>query len=377
MIKDNEDKPYINPNLSEIEKAYLSCLINGADVQDENLILNDSRLEKIHLEVKRYKKAGLVEIPKKLFLGAIDLDYDENPISVEFYFNEIREEHRKRDIIKLAETYKKDRRPSDMQIMDLKAELEDIAKRTGRMDIISAEELQKKDYKNTEFIIPRILPVGLTILMGAPKKGKSWLLLLMAEAITNGYELFGRKSQKVPVLYFTLEDSVKRFKYRLSKIKGELVPGAVKNTWSKNFYFCEKPSNGNADIIKGIRETGARVVIIDTMAAYFTDIKDGNDYHETTRLTRQLKEIADNLQVAIICVTHTKKNENENGDWTAGIMGSQGWVGAADTLMRLNRKEKKGQLLITGRDIDDVHLYLLLDDGYWRVDQEEEDKHNK
>jgi len=377
MNKNYEELPYINPTLSEWEKAYISCLMNGADVQDENLVLNDSRLEKIHKEVKRLKKAGLVEIPKKLFLGSIDLDYDENPISVEFYFNEIREEHKKRDIIKLAETYKKDRRPSDMQIMDLKAELEEIAKKTGRMDIITAEELQNKGFKNTEFIVPHILPVGLTIFMGAPKKGKSWLLLLMADAITSEHEIFSFKPQKVPVLYFTLEDSVKRIKYRMSKLKGELVPGAVKNPWSKDLKFCEKPANGNSDIVKGIRETGARVVIIDTMAAYYTDIKDGNDYHETTRLTRQLKEIAENYQVSIICVTHTKKNETENADWTAGIMGSQGWVGAADSLMRLNRKENKGTLLVTGRDIQDKNLHLIFDDGYWRVDYEEEEKRKK
>jgi len=370
MSQNYEDKPYINPNLSEIEKAYLSCLINGADVQGENLILNDSRLEKIHLEVKRYKKAGLIEIPKKLFLGAIDLDYDENPISVEFYFNEIQEEHKKRDIIKLAETYMRDRRPSETQIMDLKTELDRIAEKNGRTEFIKASELEKKNFENTEFIIDGFIPVGLTILMGAPKKGKSWLLLLLADTITRGISIFGKKAKQVPVLYFTLEDSARRCKYRLAKLTG-------KEGWKDNLWFCEK-ADGNADIIRGIKETKARVIIIDTIGAFWTDIKDGNDYHETTRLIRQLKDIADNYQVSIICVTHTKKNESENGDWTAGVIGSQGWVGAADSLLRLDRNNKnkpeEGMLSITGRDIPDAYLHLLFKDGYWQINPDKENK---
>jgi len=358
--------------LHELEKAYISCVLNGADVQ--NIVLDNIALEQIHTEIKRLKEKGFVLIPKKLVSGSVDIDYDENPISTEYYYNEILEEQKKRDIKKTAETYMKDNRPSDAQIMDLKAELDRIAQETGRMEIINTEELQKKDFQNTEFIIHNMIPVGLTILMGAPKKGKSWLLLSMADSITTGFPFLGMKiTKKVPVLYFTLEDSIKRCKYRLGKLKDQNLP------WNTNFHFCEK-AKGNSDIVKGIKETGARVIIVDTFGAFSTDIKDGNDYYETTRIIRQIKDIADSYQVCIILVFHTKKNEHENEDWAAGIMGSQGWIGAADTLIRLDRTIKdgvdknEGKLRIKGRDIPDAKLELFFNDGYWEINHDKQDK---
>ena len=356
--------------LHELEKAYISCLLNGADAQD--VVLSDKAYESIHLEIKRLKEKGFVIIPKKLVLGAVNIGYDENPINAEYYYNEILEEQKKQDIRKVAETYIRDNRPSEEQITDLKAELDRIARETGRMEIINTEELQKKEFQNTEFIVNNMLPVGLTILMGAPKKGKSWLLLSVADSITTGFPVFGMKTKKVPVMYFTLEDSIKRCKYRLGKLKDRNLP------WNDNFYFCEK-AKGNSDIVKGIKETGARVVIIDTFGAFSTDIKDGNDYYETTRTIRQIKDIADNYQVCIILVFHTKKNEHENEDWAAGIMGSQGWIGAADTLIRLDRTIKdgvdknEGRLRIKGRDIPDAKLELFFNDGYWEINHEKQD----
>jgi RecA-family ATPase len=357
--------------LLELEKAYLSCLLNGADPRD--VVLKNELFEKMHQEIKRLKDKGFVLIPKKQVEGAAKIDYDENPISIDYYYDELLEEHKRYEIKGLAETYTKNSLPSDMQISGLKAELDRIAEKNGRMDIINTNELQNRDFQNTEFIVDKLLPVGLTILMGAPKKGKSWLLLLLADTITNGISIFGMKAQKAPVLYFTLEDSVKRCKYRLGKLKDRSIP------WNKNFYFCEK-AKGNSDIVKGIKETGARVVIIDTIGVFLTDIKDGNDYFETTRIIRQIKDIADNYQVSIILVTHTKKNESENSDWTSGIMGSQGWVGAADSLLRLDRNKNKpeeGTLSITGRDIPDSYLHLIFNDGYWELNHDKQNEHAK
>jgi RecA-family ATPase len=350
-------------NLLELEKAYISCLLSGAEIQ--NVVLKTEFLERIHGDIKRLKQKGFVIIPRQLIEGASVIEYDEKASFVEFYYNEILEEHKKREIHEVAELYQKSNLPSDTQIIDIKSELDRIAKKNGRMDIISTEELQKKEFENTEFIVDKLLPVGLTILMGAPKKGKSWLLLLLADTITTGTSIFNLKAKKVPVLYFTLEDSVKRCKYRLGKLKDRTIP------WNNNFYLCEKASR-NSDIIKGIKETEARVIIIDTFASFTTDIKDGNDYYETTKIIRQIKDIADNYQVCIILVFHTRKNAHDNEDWAAGIIGSQGWIGAADTLLRLDRNNEKklneGTLKMKGRDTPDSYINLTFNDGYWQID---------
>jgi len=242
-------------NLIELEKCYLSCLLNGAAIQD--IVLKTDYLESIHREIKRLKIKGFVQIPAKIIAGAKDIDYDEPRERAEFYLNEILEEHKKRDVRIAADRIKNCANTSDDQISDLRAELDRIAEKTGKLDIITAEQLRNKEFKNTEFIVEKLIPVGLIILMGSPKKGKSWLLLSLIDTICSGTSIFNYRAKKNPVLYFTLEDNFRRCKYRLSKLKNP------NNSWSDSFFLCEKVK-GNIGIVNGIKRTGAKVVIIDT-----------------------------------------------------------------------------------------------------------------
>jgi RecA-family ATPase len=204
--------------------------------------------------------------------------------------------------------------PSEVIIGSLREELDRLAEQGERSKIIPADELRNASYENTEFIIDKMLPVGMTLLIGAPKTGKSWLLLLLADAITIMFPVFGHKIyDRFSVLYYTLEDSVRRCKYRLNKIG---------SAWSSQLYFSET-AKGTIGLVNDIKALGARVVIIDTFGAFAT-VRDGNDYYETTRVIREVKEIADALKVAIILVHHTRKNAGLGGDWTSEVTGWQG-----------------------------------------------------
>ncbi|MCL2762944.1 MAG: helicase RepA family protein, partial [Treponema sp.] len=295
--------------------------------------------------------------------GTESLSYNEERRHVDHYVTEIIEAQKKKAIKLAAEGAA--RSSSDLVISSLREELDRIAKQTGRTEIISAENLQKKEFHNTEFIVDKIIPVGMTLLIGAPKSGKSWLLLLWANCIAIGSGFLGQRAKRAPVLYYTLEDSVRRCKYRLNKL---LPP---QTSWSRNLYFSET-ANGTIGLVNDIKSVNAQVVIIDTFGAFAT-VKDGNDYYETTRIIREIKEIADTMQVAVIVVHHTRKSSKDNSDdWTADIMGSQGLVGAADAIIALQRKRgaEKATLAITGRDISDSYIKLQFNDGFWGIDSD-------
>jgi RecA-family ATPase len=246
-------------------------------------------------------------------------------------------------------------------ISTIREELDRISEERGKNEIISAEKLRDADFKNTEFIIDGIIPVGLTLLVGSPKMGKTWLTLLMAECVTGKFPVFGHSVHQTPVLYYTLEDSVKRCKFRLYKIG---------TGWNRNLFFCEA-ARTSFDIMNGIRATGARMVFIDTFMA-FSDMKDNNSYSETTGKVRELKRIADTMEVALILVHHKKKDSKNSGDWTEEAIGSQGLTGAADCLISLQRKrgDDNAVLLVTGRDISDKRIPLRWNDGVWQKRQD-------
>jgi hypothetical protein len=341
-------------NLSSLERCYLSCLFDGADPQDITLTGNN---ERVHQEVKRLKNRGFVQIPRGIIPGTENISgLNQSYLLAGKFVLEIQEAQRKIGLKKAIDGISPNL-PSEVIIGSLREELDRLSEQGGRNKIITAEELRRAQYENTEFIIDKMLPVGMTLFIGAPKAGKSWLLLLLANAITVAFPVFGRKIYtRASVLYYTLEDSVRRCKYRLNKIG---------SAWMKTLFFSET-ARGTMGIINDIKALGARVVIIDTFGAFAT-VQDGNDYYETTRIIREIKEIADNLKVAIILVHHTRKSTNAGGDWTSEVMGSQGLVGAADCIISLKRKRDSldAQLLITGRDISDSHIDLFFDDGTW------------
>ena len=70
------------------------------------------------------------------------------------------------------------------------------------------------------FIFNRLLAVGLTILAGRPKSGKSWLTLQMAIDAAMKRAFLGRFEIETPmnVLYFGLEEAPGRTHNRLRKV---------------------------------------------------------------------------------------------------------------------------------------------------------------
>ena len=79
----------------------------------------------------------------------------------------------------------------------------------------SCEEIMTTVYKPIEFAIDGLIAQGLYILAGAPKVGKSWLVLDICLSIAKGESVLGQKTLQGTALYLCLEDSYARIQNRL------------------------------------------------------------------------------------------------------------------------------------------------------------------
>jgi hypothetical protein len=127
----------------------------------------------------------------------------------------------------------------------------------------SVKELLETTFAPVVWIIINLLTTGLTILAGAPKLGKSWLMLSIAVAVGIGGSVLGRyqvEARKVLCLF--LEDTPKRLKNRLEKIAAKLTENVIIfNQWRSG-------AEGIADLDAYLGENSdIRLVIIDTLAA--------------------------------------------------------------------------------------------------------------
>ena len=87
----------------------------------------------------------------------------------------------------------------------------------------SAHELKGRDFAPLQFVVDGLIPLGLTVLAGAPKVGKSWLSLDIALSVARGNAVpdeNAHRCAKGAVLYLALEDNDRRLRGRLEQLLG-------------------------------------------------------------------------------------------------------------------------------------------------------------
>lgn len=225
-----------------------------------------------------------------------------------------------------------------------------------RLNVINCVDLVETRYDRIDWIVDGLLKPGLSVLAGAPKIGKSWMVLQLCLAVAKGEPFLGMNTRRCDVLYITLEDSEKRLQERVLRLTGEVpeklnitldCPGVGETLKKTLAVYCgDYPST--------------RLIVIDT----FQKIREqenkmtyAGDYAEVSAV----KRIADELNIAILLVHHTRKLSDS--DFINEIAGTNGIAGSADTLMILKkekRSESKAILSATGRDVEDRSMELNL-----------------
>ena len=231
------------------------------------------------------------------------------------------------------------------------------------LKIINADNLLYTTLTESEFIVDEILPVGLHIFCGAPKVGKSWLMLDLCIKVSKGEELWGLKTNKCDVLYLALEDTHQRLQKRLFKLTEYI---------DSNFHIAiESNTITNGLVIQlenAIKQyPNIRLVVIDTLQKVRkqnNDINYSADYGEMSTL----KEFADKNKLAIILVHHLRKQDDS--DVFNKISGTTGIMGSSDTTFILEKKSRDDSvatLFVTGRDVEYQTFTLRFEECRWNL----------
>ena len=227
-----------------------------------------------------------------------------------------------------------------------------------RSKTIDGQTLLEMDLPPTRFIIENLLPQGLHILAGAPKTGKSWLLLQISLKVAKREPLWNLRTERSTVLSLCLEDSLSRIQQRMFELTDSAPPNIFFSTISKSLTdgLCEQIEY----FLSEHRDTG--LVIIDTLQMVRTNSANANLYAADYKDIAMLKQIADRYGIAIIVVQHLRKQHDS--DPHAMISGSTGLLGAADgsyILMREKVGDREAKLYIKGRDVEEQILTIRRD----------------
>ena len=234
----------------------------------------------------------------------------------------------------------------------------------------NAQWLMGQVFPPTAYVVPGIIPEGMTLLVAAPKIGKSWMVLGLGVELSNGGDAFGSipVGNPRPVLYLALEDGKRRLQDRLVRLN----PSEV----SHRLEFMTDIPNGQ--VTATIREFMTRhagldpVCILDTLGKVMPPAGNGSQYGHDYSVLSALKATADAVPgSSLVIVHHTRKMDG--GDFLDAVSGTQGIAGAADTVLVLRRErhDDRATLQVTSRDAAEGEYSLTLTDtGAWQLDGE-------
>ena len=224
---------------------------------------------------------------------------------------------------------------------------------------IDGETLFNQMLEPTRFIVSSLIPSGLHILGGAPKIGKSWLMLWLCLKVAKGENLWNYQTKRGTTLYLCLEDSFERIQSRLMDITDE-APA--------NIHFAIMADELNEGLPEQIENFLAQhpdtnLMVIDTLQNIRGEYNSSNPYANDYRELTVLRQIASRHRIAILCVHHLRKMKDV--DPMNMLSGTTGLSGVVDTVFILDREkrtENHATLFCTGRDIESVELKLELDE---------------
>jgi RecA-family ATPase len=240
--------------------------------------------------------------------------------------------------------------------------------------IYSVKEMLEEQSPPIDFTINNYMPIGLTILGGRPKIGKSWMALQIAEAVGSGGLFLGEETNQGSVLYITYEDGYERLVDRLKQ----------KNIQAEQAPDLEIMPGGEAGISLGdlsipdgleiIEEYAARyrLIIIDTFSRAFNI--DYNKNKEVTRVLSPIQQKALENRISILILDHTRKSSKYSTEPFENLLGATAKVAVSDTIWIMSGNAESITLDVTSRDFEGRKINIALDQDnmIWYLNEPQE-----
>lgn len=227
---------------------------------------------------------------------------------------------------------------------------------------VTAAELEKMDIPPIEWLVEKILPVGLSMI-GAPSKYyKSYMALGLCIAVCNGAKFLEFNSTRHSCLYLDLESTKRRPKNRLKQILKD-------NNYPDNLYVITGTDDigrigegFEVQIKHQLQEhPEIKLIIVDVFQMIRKSAKrNQTGYDRDYDDFKALKQIADKHNIGLMLIHHTRKMKDPY-DVFNELSGSVGVMGALDcawVISKDDRYSEEATLHITGRDMETQKLKI-------------------
>jgi hypothetical protein len=239
----------------------------------------------------------------------------------------------------------------------------------------SVAELYDTKFPEPRWIIPGLIPVGLTLFAGRPKAGKSLYMMNVAAAVGSGGHFWDKDVIQGEVLYLFLEDSPRVLKDRMLKMH---IPRGAQITWERDWRPLH--DGGLDDITVEMVGHDYRLIVIDTLATSLPGIDHNKDQVTLDYVLNNLHKMAVDRNMGLVCNDHTRKGNGMFPDPIDDISGNSAKSRNADHILGLYLEPGKQGATLKGKGREvaplDLNCHFDQDTFCWTLDGAADDVRN-
>ena len=211
------------------------------------------------------------------------------------------------------------------------------------LKLISMDEIRTEEVK---WLWYPYIPLGkLTIVQGDPSEEKTTFVLAVIAALTTGEPLpeCGSAAAAMNVIYQTVEDGLAdTIKPRLESAGADCSRVLVIDESRRELTLCDER------LEQAIRETGARLIVLDPLQAYLGSDVDMHRANEVRPVLKRISAIAERTQCAVILVGHMNKAQGLKSGYRG--LGSIDFRASARSVLLVGRLKSSDTLRVVAQD---------------------------
>lgn len=223
-------------------------------------------------------------------------------------------------------------------------------------------ELLIADIPDPDWVVPKYLPIGLTVLAGRPFIGKSFLALQLVGALRSGGMMFGERVRQSRCLYIACEDINSSFRKRiLGQHWAKVPPPFSADVFTKWERF---KAGGMEHLKKQLHSKEYSVCVIDSLYRLLTGSKKEKD----GEMEPVMSELQDFYKKGIVEVMLPLVHNNKLGAMAGEgdesfISGDSAIAGVADNFWMITNDAttKKTHFTARGRSLERISMDIKFD----------------